>query len=596
MKEVFKDSEEIFRLAFVKSGIGKLVTDINGHFLQVNRSLCRIFGYTENEMLAMDMSDITYPDDIEESIKNINNLIEGKFDNDIFTMEKRYKKKDRSILHGRINVALIKDKDGKPYRMIGEIEDFTQIKKIEEVLKESQEKFRSFYEHASIGMVMGTLQGVFYKVNPSFCKMFGYSIGEFLGMKFSKITYPDDWQSDRKDLDRLIKGEIDCIQKEKRYIHKNGKIIWGLLNLAVVRDINLKPKNFIAQVQDISDKKQIEEALKKSEEKFRTIANQLPVGVYRTTEKGDIVFANPALASILQYDTIPDLMQRNVIDHFADKNERKDQLKEWNNKNDIVSNELRFFTKNGEEIWIRDTGRSVTDENGNIYYDGIIENITERRYAEEQIKTSLREKEILLKEIYHRVKNNLAVITSLLRLQSKYVRDEYDRKFFQDSQNRIRSMALIHEKLYKSENMAEVDFKDYIKTTTEELFRTYRVTPQKISLEHKVEKISLPINLAIPCGLIINELVTNSIKYAFPPSFKKNGKITVGLERVGDDELKLFIKDNGVGIPADFDIKNAESLGLRLVNILAEDQLKGRIKFERDKGISFIIFFKTIRD
>ncbi|MFQ6041306.1 MAG: histidine kinase dimerization/phosphoacceptor domain -containing protein [Candidatus Poribacteria bacterium] len=212
-----------------------------------------------------------------------------------------------------------------------------------------------------------------------------------------------------------------------------------------------------------------------------------------------------------------------------------------------------------------------------------------RKQTEEQIKTSLQEKEVLLKEIHHRVKNNMQVIVSLLNLQRRYIKDEKYGEMFRESQNRIRSMALIHEKLYQSENLTNIDFAEYIRSLASTLFQTYEAYG-KIALKMNIEDISLSIDSAIPCGLILNELVSNSLKYAFPEG--KEGEIKIILRSADENEIELIVSDNGVGIPEDVDIKNTESLGLQLVATLTENQLDGEMQLNRTEGTEFRIKFK----
>jgi PAS domain S-box-containing protein len=216
--------------------------------------------------------------------------------------------------------------------------------------------------------------------------------------------------------------------------------------------------------------------------------------------------------------------------------------------------------------------------------------VTERTQAEDRIKASLLEKETLLKEIHHRVKNNLQIISSLLRLQSRQIRDRQVLQLFTESQNRVQAMALIHEKLYRSSNLAKIDFEEYIKTLVEELFRGYEARKRSITFKTNVEQVSLAIALAIPCGLIINELVTNSLKYAFPETV--GSQISISLQERVRDQFILTISDNGVGLPEDLDFRNTNSLGLQLVCRLTK-QLEGTIELERSQGTKFKIVFAT---
>ena len=220
----------------------------------------------------------------------------------------------------------------------------------------------------------------------------------------------------------------------------------------------------------------------------------------------------------------------------------------------------------------------------------VITDITERKNAEDQIKASLREKEVLLREIHHRVKNNLQVISSLLRLQSRSAPDKEWRQIFAESQNRLQSIALIHELLYRSKNLADIDFRAYINSLTVQLFYAYGITGSRISLKTEVISAPMAINLAIPCGLIANELISNCLKHAFPPDRK--GLITVSLASVSD-EYEFVIADDGVGLPETVDVAGGQSLGLSLVNTLVK-QLKGEVEVRRWQGTQFRIKFKEI--
>jgi two-component sensor histidine kinase len=214
--------------------------------------------------------------------------------------------------------------------------------------------------------------------------------------------------------------------------------------------------------------------------------------------------------------------------------------------------------------------------------------VAERKRAEELIKTSLNEKEVLLKEIHHRVKNNLQVISSLLNLQSGYVEDQGAREIFLDSQNRVRSMALVHEKLYRSQDLARVDLADYIQNLATFLFRSYRTSSGGVTLNIQAEDVSLGIDAAVPCGLILNELISNALKYAFPNG--QAGEVSVQLRADGDHQVNLIVADNGVGIAPDLDIQTTTSLGLQLVNTLTS-QLDGTLQINSHEGTEFKIIF-----
>jgi diguanylate cyclase (GGDEF)-like protein len=213
----------------------------------------------------------------------------------------------------------------------------------------------------------------------------------------------------------------------------------------------------------------------------------------------------------------------------------------------------------------------------------------ERKKTEEQIKASLREKEVLLAEIHHRVKNNLQIVSSLLRLQARAVKDPKYAGMLNDSESRVRTMALVHEKLYMSENLASVDLKGYLRSLAEELLRYYKESAGDVALKLDVGDVSFGLDTIIPCGLIVSELVTNSLKHAFPD--RRGGEIEIAVKAV-DDEYELRVRDNGVGIPPELDIRKTETLGLQLVTSLAEMQLKGHLELDRSHGTEFRIRFR----
>lgn len=206
---------------------------------------------------------------------------------------------------------------------------------------------------------------------------------------------------------------------------------------------------------------------------------------------------------------------------------------------------------------------------------------------EQQIKSSLEEKEVLLKEIHHRVKNNMQIIYSLLNLQLRYVKDKEDIEIFRECQNRVRSMAMIHENLYSSSNLAEINLQEYIQNLISGLFRSYGANPQLIKTQINLEKVSMDMDKSICCGLIINELISNSLKYAFP---ENKGYINLSLGRINDNDVEMIISDNGVGFPENMDFQRTETLGLQLVTNLI-NQLEGEIEIERTEGTKFKIKF-----
>ena len=214
--------------------------------------------------------------------------------------------------------------------------------------------------------------------------------------------------------------------------------------------------------------------------------------------------------------------------------------------------------------------------------------VAERKEIEEHLKISLKEKKTLLQEIHHRVKNNMNVVSSLLKLQANSIDDDRIKEALKESQNRIFTMSAVHETLHGSEDLSEIDLKTYLSKITNSIFQTYSTDQRKVKLENNIDNMPISINQASPLGLIINELLSNSLKYAFPED--RTGGITVCMKRI-ENELELKVMDDGIGIPMDFDWRNSKSLGLKLVRTLVENQLDGSVDMESKNGTKFIIKF-----
>jgi PAS domain S-box-containing protein len=249
--------------------------------------------------------------------------------------------------------------------------------------------------------------------------------------------------------------------------------------------------------------------------------------------------------------------------------------------------EYRVITADGRVIWMNNIiGLYRPSGEHNERLRGIMIDITERKQMESLLKKSVAEKDLLLKEIHHRVKNNLQIISSLLNLQKNYVSSTECRNVLDESQNRVHSMALIHEKLYQTDNLNQIHFADYIIDLSSFLFRSYGVDPNRVKLSVNSEAF-LNIDTAIPCGLIVSELVSNALKYAFPK--RDTGAISIETKQ-GDGVFELKVQDDGVGFPENLDFRNTQSLGMRLVNTLAK-QLQGKIEMNRSPGTMFRILF-----
>jgi PAS domain S-box-containing protein len=340
-------------------------------------------------------------------------------------------------------------------------------------------------------------------------------------------------------------------------------------------------------------RKEAAEALRDSDEKYRTLVENVNIGVYRNTAgpHGHFIQANPAIAKMFGYDSVDEFMKVRVSDLYQNSEERKLFVEEMLQKGFVKNKELCLRKKDGAPIWASCTAKVHYDTDGNIaWMDGVIEDISERKQVEDQLKVSLREKEMLLRELYHRTKNNMQVISSLLNLQSLTIDDKQMLEVVKDIQHRIRSISLVHEKLYQAKDLSNVNLKDYIQELTDALLTSYEGSKHRISLTLDIDNVFISLDSITTCGLIINELVSNSLKHAFPDN--REGTIRIVLYLTDGDEMGLRISDNGIGLPQGLDFRDTKSLGLKLVRKLAEDQLGGKVELQDEKGTDFLIKFK----
>jgi len=290
------------------------------------------------------------------------------------------------------------------------------------------------------------------------------------------------------------------------------------------------------------------------------------------------------------------MLSANINDLYLDGKDREYELDLIEQVDSVNNHRLQLRNYDGTVIWVQDSANTVRNVVGEtLYFYGRLEDITERVRAEQtlleadcELKALLQEKEILLAEVHHRVKNNMQVIISLLNLQASGIEDENLQRVYEESRNRIKSMTLVHEQLYRSREYARVDFGIYADQLVSTLFNMYEVNPEQVRFELDADQVYLELDKAIPCGLILNELIANSLKYAFPDGRK--GELWVQLK---PDKNKMLFKvsDNGIGIPEHINLEVTQSLGLQLVKLLSSHDLHGSVRIIREKGTQFQIEF-----
>ena len=531
----------------------------------------------------------------------------------------------------------------EPFTEVGQIAE--RYNRVMEALQSAVSKTEAIIKNIRDGVITFTKEGLLNSFNPGAQYLFGYSASEVIGqsaltMVVPKSPYKEGGISSLINISREIHSESSPdrdflgIRKDQSVFPIELSVTIGtikneVLYTGLIRDItdreqaeklavqyqnqlekereNLKKTrdSLQARVKELSDARRAtlnilndhDELRKKSEEaekRFRSLSSFSPVGIFEADVNGSCIYTNPRWTTITGL-TFEENLGEGWLQAIHPSN-RDGLSKDWKSKaatTDGFYQDIRLNNREMRDQWARTRITALRTEEGKLAgYVGILEDITENKESEDLVRASLAEKETLLREIHHRVKNNLQVISSLLNMQANQISDRSTLEVFKESQNRVRSMALIHEKLYGSKDLAKVKFDEYLTNLANYLFRTYRIDVQAVELSIDIESdIFLGVDTAIPCGLIINELLTNSLKYAFP-DYRK-GKIRIRLHRLNERDYTLEVWDNGVGIPTNIEIGNTETLGMQLVTTLTK-QLDGEIKLSRKGGTSFVLHFKEI--
>jgi PAS domain S-box-containing protein len=340
-------------------------------------------------------------------------------------------------------------------------------------------------------------------------------------------------------------------------------------------------------------RRQAEDALQESEEMFRSMVENAQSGIAIIDDKHRFVYVNDELVRILGFAR-NEIVGSDFRDYLAEESREmvSDIYLRRQSGEDVSSRyEFTIVRQDRKKRRMEISSSIISSSRYRTATLSQIRDVTEQRQAEEQIKASLQEKEVLLREIHHRVKNNLQIISSLLNLQSQHVEDLKALEMFKESRLRVRSMAMVHEKLYRSKDLSRVDFREYVHSLSYHLFQMYGVASDTVALTIDIEDVLLDINTAIPCGLLVSELISNALKHAFPQGRK--GEVTVSMKPIENGDIALEVSDNGVGLEDDLDLKNTESFGLQLVDMLTE-QLQGTISIDRNGGTTFALRFKEL--
>jgi PAS domain S-box-containing protein len=561
--------------------------DEEGRVVYVNEAACRALGYSREELTGLSIYDFDPIFSQEEFKRNWQKLRGG----DSRVMETLHQAKDGRVYPVEVRVNHV-EFDGRKYHCTF-VTDISERKATEEILRQSEKRYRRLMEVLPIAAYTTDAEGRITFFNCNAAQLWGgeprLNQDRWCGLK--RLWYPDGRPmafdespmaqtllhgkrfQGREILIERASGECAHVIAYPEPLYDAEGMLVGGLNLLV----------------DISDRKQVERQLLQA----NLVVENSPVVLFRwRAEPGwPVVLVSK---NITQFGYEPEeflsgsLVFSSII-HPQDRARVEREVEVYVTRgSDRFEQEYRILGGGGKVRWVNDQTIVERDDEGQVtHYQGIIIDVTERKHAEERIKQSLAEKEVLIKEIHHRVKNNLQVVSSLLYLQSQKLHDPETKELFAESQNRICSMALAHEQLYQSKNLADISLREYVRNLVSQVQQTFMMTPSPVVCTVSVADIMLDIEKVVPCGLLITELLSNALKHAFPEG--RSGSVKVEIRRQGR-QVNLCVADDGIGLPENFNYLEAETLGLQLVCALVE-QLNATMQVHSDRGACFDISF-----
>jgi len=613
-----KKNETKFRLLFEENN-DALVLMNKGVVQQTNQNTQHLLGLSEEQILNNSLWKFSSPylDNylLKERIINLNeneNRVKIEWD---------FVHSSGEIIQVEITIVLIYIFGERTEQCV--IRDITEQKKYETNLRSTQQTFKNIIENIPEAILL------FANNKILFANTEAYRMLNFDEKSISSVQLDDLFINEHKEI--FIKA-INTHHIDKKRVNEQVEIKrlnsdehieveFTLTNtlyngervsMIIMKDISLINKLAVQRIRteevertnqrlmyEIHERKKTEKLLEEQSLKLKAIIENSSNTLIWTVDRSlKIKIFNEYFRNIVKQLFDQEITKGFRIMRFllayTDKQEQLkiiNQIKSvWKGTSTQIENKVIIDDK---VYWFETFLNPIIDTEGNVVEISFVShNTTDKKENEQEIISSLKEKEVLLKEVHHRVKNNLQVISSILSLQASYVTDENTINILQESQNRIKSMSFIHENLYQRDRFSSIDFSEYIFNLSNNLIHSYRIFDNLVELKFNMEQIHLSLDQAIPCGLIVNELVSNALKYAFS-EHNKNGEISIELS-IKENRIILMIGDNGVGLPQDFDVEKTETLGLQLVLTLI-DQLDAIIEIKRQDGTKYFITFDVLK-
>ncbi len=592
LEKKFEDSLHLFEATFEQAAVGMAHITLNGEIILVNEKYCDILGYSKQELLNSNFLNLIHPDEQIKVLDKLQKLKSGEQKQ--FRHESRMICKDGMISWVYLTSSLI-TKANKTSHLFIVLEDINYRKGTELQLKQLIKNHKSLTSNSPDAIIRYDTNLNYLYINPVAEKILKADYDELVNKNFTELHTAEEnetWLNWFKE----IKNSGKKFHFDSK-IKLDGKEEHFETILVPEYDENNHVNSILSISRNITERVNSREEIQNQKNLLDLILDAVPVGVWISDEDGTLISVNKMGKKIWGGEK---LISINELDEFkgwwpdSGKRIKKD---EWALYKTIKTHEIYLDELidiecfDGTKKRILNSVVPILDNNGKFLGAIVVnQDITKIKNVEDQLKHSLDEKEMLIKETHHRIKNNLQIVNSILNLQSSYLEDPKSLEIFRESQNKIRSISLIHEKLYNTGSVSNIDAESYLDELIKFIFSTFSTKKERISLELDIDQVNINSSIAIYIGLIASELITNILKYAFP-EFKK-GKIEIRFKKLNDKEIKFTVKDDGIGLPADLKPEEANSFGFELVASLTS-QLSGTLEIKGKNGTEINIVFPS---
>jgi len=585
-----RDSEIKYRKIFENVQDIFYQTDQNGIIIEISPSIERYTGFTREELIGKPVEMVYLnPDDRSKMLNII--LTQGE----VVDYELRLKDKDDRLIITSVSSHVLYDADGRPAIVEGSLRDITERKNVEEALKKSEQLHRLLADNAEDVIWTMDLTGRFTYVSPSVERLRGFTAAEAMQLSIIESLTPESAETAipvfKSAMEAIQAGEpVPEFRGELQQPCRDGSTVWVEATISVIHNESGEAVGIVGVSRDISDRKLVEKALRDSEELYKSILKASPDAIVITDLEGRFLMVTPSALSIFGCHSEEDMLGHFNMEFILPEDRERainNTLLRFSGRMKGLG-EYRGLRKDGSSLEIDVNGEFLRDHRGNpVKIIFIIRDITERKLAGDRIKSLLAEKEIILKEVHHRIKNYMNTIKGLLYLQAGTTDEPLVVSTLDDAARRVQSMMVLYDKLYQSVDYTNISIAEYFPSLVDEIVSNFP-NSESVKIVKEIDDVVLNAKKLQCLGIIINELLTNIMKYAFIG--REKGMITVSAVRNGTG-IKMEIKDDGIGMPESVTFENPSGFGIQLVVMLVE-QIDGKIKLERGEGTKFILEFE----